>query len=160
MKTARLPSARSLFSPFYFAIAIAGCGSVTALDLSEDGGSTTSLPREDAGQIAVKDVSKDGAVLDAAPKTPTAKSADAAAAPAPAPSTNKDAGIGADLKGAGAVSTDGCTTKNDCGGLFCSLPNGICVECLVDQDCKGKSKLCDANSLTCVGCADDCGDRD
>ena len=150
MKIARLPSARTLLWPFYFAIAIAGCGSVTALDVSEDGGSTRNLPRDDAGQMAV---------LDAAPKTPTAPS-DAAPVPDPTPSSNKDAGIGADLKGAGAVSPGGCTTKNDCGGLICSLPNGICVECLVDHDCKGKAKTCDPNTLTCVGCADDCGDGD
>ena len=171
MKIAHLPSARLLLWPFYVAIVTAGCGSVTALDISEDGGSATSLPREDAAQIAIKTAGLDGAVPDAAPKAATAQpdaapkstaaQADAAAAPDPSPPSDKDAGMGADPKGAGAVSPGGCTTKDDCGGgLVCSLPNGICVECLVDHDCKGKAKMCDPKTLTCVGCADDCADGD
>jgi hypothetical protein len=58
---------------------------------------------------------------------------------------------GPDPKGPGAVPTGGCTTKDDCGGLVCSLPDGICVECLVDHDCKDKAKTCDPKTLTCVG---------
>ena len=164
MKIAQLSSARLLLWPLYFAIVTAGCGRVTARDVPEDGGSATLLPGEDAGQISV---SSNGAG-DAAPKTPPAQSeagskdtaaqADAAGAENPRSPSDKDAG--ADPKGPGAVSTTGgCTKKDDCGGLFCSLPDGICVECLVDHDCKGMAKTCDPKTLTCVGCADDCADR-
>ena len=149
MKIAQGPSARLLLWPLYFAIATAGCGRVSSRDISED-----------------------GAVLDAAPQIPTARSdaapegtpaqADAAAGQDPRPPSDKDAGIGPDPKGAGAaVSTGGCATKDDCGGgLVCSLPAGICVECLVDHDCKGKAKTCDPNTSTCIGCTDDCPNGD
>jgi hypothetical protein len=162
MKIAHLPSARLLLWPLYFAIVTAGCGRVTPRDISEDGGSATSSPGEDAAQTPV---------LDAAPTTPTAQSdaapkgtpaeADAAAAPDPKPAGEKDAGMAGDPKGPGpAVSTAGCKTKDDCGGLVCSLPDGICVECLVDHDCKGKAKTCDPKTFTCIGCTDDCADGD
>ena len=157
MKIAQSPSARLLLWPLYFALVTAGCGSITARDISEDGGSATSSPRQDAAQIPV---SSDGAG-GAAPTIPTAQSdaapkgtpaqADAAGASDPKPPSDKDAEMGADPKGPGAVPTAGCTTKDDCGGLVCSLPDGICVECLVDHDCKDKAKTCDPKTLTCVG---------
>src|SRR4051812_18566472 len=158
MKIVRSPSARLLLWPLYLAIAAAGCGRVAARDVSEDDGSATSLPRQDAGQTS-QAVGLDGAVLDGAAKTPTGQSdtspkgtsaqADAASAPDPSPPSDNDAGMGGDPKGPGAVSTGGCTKKDDCGELVCSLPNGTCVECLVDHDCKDKAK-CDPKTLTCV----------
>jgi hypothetical protein len=153
MKIARSPSARLLLWPLYFALATAGCGSITARDISADGGSTTSSPPADAAQLPV---STDGAG-GAAPKATPAQ-ADAAGAADPAPPSDKDGEMGADPKGPGAVSTGGCTKNDECGDLVCSLPNGVCVECLVDHDCKGKGKTCDPKTLTCVGCADHCAD--
>jgi hypothetical protein len=138
MKIARLPSARLLLWPLYFAVVTAGCGSITARDVSEDGGSATSSPRADAAQMPV--------------------STDAAGGAAPKAPSDKDAEMGADPKGPGAVSTGGCTKNDECGELVCSLPDGVCVECLVDPDCKGKGKTCDPKTLTCVGCADHCAD--
>jgi uncharacterized protein YceK len=89
MKIARLPSARLLLWPLYFAVVTAGCGSITARDISEDGGSATSSPRADAAQIPV---STDGAG-GAAPKATPAQ-ADAAGAPEPRPPSDKDAEMG------------------------------------------------------------------
>ena len=41
----------------------------------------------------------------------------------------------------------GCQDNEDCLGQLCDVPNGICVECLEDQDCEGGA-TCQTN--TCV----------
>ncbi|HSY41832.1 MAG TPA: hypothetical protein VLA79_19985 [Polyangia bacterium] len=131
------------------ALTLLGCGSITPLD-GTDGGivSPPRLTASDAGRISIESADAGGptaGINDAAPPPPPTKEA---GAPMPEP---KDAGNGAN--------TASCGAKGNCSnGLVCNPASGLCVECLVNDDCGGKTKLCDLATLTCLHCAsdDDC----
>jgi hypothetical protein len=106
---------RAVWASAALALALLGCGSITALD--------------DAG--------------------PTAMTDDADASP-PDPGTGRLAGTSGD-----GGNNQRCVIKDDCKGLVCNVSTGSCVACLVNADCKGKTKLCDPTTLTCLACSSD-----
>jgi hypothetical protein len=156
-------------------LALVACGRVTPRDGVEGGvAPPQGAGAPDAGLISI--TSRDagsgppGLTKDAETAPPTNKDAgatptatkDAAGAPPnmpdggapPPPGTGGAPGMG--------DNGQGCSSKNDCHGLVCDALTGLCVECLVNSDCKGKTKICDPATLTCLGCAsdDDCdGDK-
>ncbi|HVV49434.1 MAG TPA: hypothetical protein VHO06_07240 [Polyangia bacterium] len=149
------------------ALALLGCGSITPLDGADGGLVPPRVTVPDAGIISVLSAdagSPPPAAQDAGSPPPAAQDA---GSPPPAakdagspPPAAKDAGPPPPkAKDAGPPPMTGCTGKGGCsGGLVCNAATGLCVECLVDDDCKGKTKLCDLSTLTCVGCGpgDDC----
>jgi hypothetical protein len=61
----------------------------------------------------------------------------------------RDAG-GGDDDGPDAAA---CSNSDQCNGGVCKLPEGVCVECLVNADCKGSAEPhCDTASNTCGAC--------
>ncbi|HLK88286.1 MAG TPA: hypothetical protein VKZ18_00250 [Polyangia bacterium] len=76
----------------------------------------------------------------------------------PPPSKSIDAGPASRATDAGGGTAQGCAGKDDCSnGLVCDVTTGSCVECLVNADCPGKTKLCDLAKLTCLACPSDDG---
>src|SRR5579863_4685938 len=151
------------------ALALAGCGSITPLE-SADGGTVSPprLTRSDAGRISIETADAGPSTVetnDADPLPPPTKDAGAPMAePKDAgngPSPARDAGAPMpDTKDAGkGANNSSCGAKGNCSnGLVCNPASGLCVECLVNDDCGGKTKLCDLATLTCLQCAsgDDC----
>ena len=144
------------------ALALLGCGSITPLD-GADGG-VTAPPKvtvSDAGILSA--ATDDSGAPGGGSKDPTSPPASKDASPPPP--KMKDAGSptagtsGAPGPGGGATSPQGCATKGDCSeGRVCHVATGLCVECLLDGDCKEKTKLCDLASLTCLCPSDaNCG---
>ena len=143
------------------ALALAGCGSITPLE-SADGGTVSPprLTRSDAGRISIETADAGPSTVetnDADPLPPPTKDAGAPMAePKDAgngPSPARDAGAPMpDTKDAGkGANNSSCGAKGNCSnGLVCNPASGLCVECLVNDDCGGKTKLCDLATLTCV----------
>jgi hypothetical protein len=150
-----------------FVLALAGCGSITSLEGADAGARRAGDTTPDAGLISIMTDDAGGPPAKAkdAGTTPPAK--DAGTAP---PGTN-DGGASPPNSGTGGApgkvggnggngSGQGCAVKDDCGGLLCNALTGLCVECLVDSDCHGKTKLCDPTTLTCLCASDDDCDGD
>lgn len=152
-----------------FAFMLVGCGSITPLD-GADGGvsSPRSVIAPDAGRISVL-TGDAGLPGDAALPSGEVATAAGTADAAPPPPATKDAGASASEAGGGGASGAGgrdddrnfqsCVIKNNCPGLRCNVLTGLCIECLVNTDCQGKTKLCDPLTLTCLACFStaDCG---
>ncbi len=53
----------------------------------------------------------------------------------------------------GIDATPTCATPSDCAVGTCKLPDGICVECVMDTDCTGATApVCDTTNNTCGPC--------
>lgn len=118
-----------------FALVLVGCGSIVPLDGTD--GDVASPP---ASTPRPMDAGPPSMTTDAGPPAP-----------------NSGAG-GAPGKAGDAGTAAGCASKGYCSnGLVCDVATGRCVECLVNADCSGKTKLCDLARLTCLPCASDDG---
>jgi hypothetical protein len=148
-------------------LALAGCGSITSLEGADGGARRTGDITPDAGLISI--MTDDAGV-------PPTKAKDAAATP-PAkdagttPPGKNDGGPPPPNSGTGGApetgggnggngSAQGCAVKDDCQNLVCDVLTGLCVECLVNGDCHGKTKICDPTTLTCLCASDDDCDGD